>query len=100
MIRQVTEGEVSETAGETVKAVKRPAGVNPLVGGIGRYFCLLAFERTAQLLLFPLALRAVHDCTLTCDAPLPAQALAAGAAVGAAVSVVKYPLDKEYMRKV
>ena len=91
MIRQVTEGEVSETAGETVKAMKRPAGVNPLVGG---------FERTAQLLLFPLALRTVHDCAVTCDAPLPAQALAAGAAVGAAVSVVKYPLDKGYMRKV
>ena len=89
MIRQVTEGEVSETAGETIKAMKRPAGVNPLVGGIGRYFCLLAFERTAQLLLFPLALRTVHDCAVTCDAPLPAQTL-----------VVKYPLDKGYMRKV
>ena len=80
--------------------MKRPIGVNPLVGGIGRYFCLLAFERSAQLLLFPLLLRAVHDTAWICDAPLPVQTLAAGAAVGAAVSVVKYPLDKAFLRKV
>lgn len=100
MIRHVTEGEADSTASETVvKAVKRPGGVNPLVGGLGRYFCLLSLERALQLLLFPLVLRSVHD-SFACDAPLPAQTLAAGAAVGAAVSVVKYPLDKAYMRKV
>ena len=91
------------------------AGVGALIGAaIGTRIALLCGaralrhltavwdenQRTAQLLLFPLALRTVHDCAVTCDAPLPAQALAAGAAVGAAVSVVKYPLDKGYMRKV